>query len=1248
MGGKLISRMKAKNLFFILFSVLTVVSTVALSPTSSFAVTTAPANTWIRYQDYKVHLDPPAAWKIERDLYGMPITVLGPMKNGERAILNIQHSPVYGLEFDHALLKKTKAQYYHGRHEWVDHRGDTKYVSDLPYRHLQWKNGNDGFELGFRYQARGLTFEEKSVQINCGKRLYFIKTLSSSKTSSTDKAVLSKLINEINCTGTTVADGLYQPSPLQDFARKFHDRSEPSPWPTREQLKTASKESKVAIVASLIEFYKEFDEAGGQASFAFAPAKEKDTAFAKIKDPMDRFISIFSGTVYAKGQYDCFFGGWPSKIKNGSCQYPWAANDDYTKIKDSCADGQLACNPSLFGGEPKAVCISVATSADRAHATLNCEAQFQAEGRTFDQVVSEKDFDQNVLDDTIESAKKVCSNDPYASANYGLCSTLKEKLGLSINAGKHVKDSSDDSFLNGLDKMKPENYDEQVKTFMANYKDFESRCIGDDKKLKKEVEHCIEDNNAILDDMQTLEKAGINLQNEFQQQQEEEQKPNNKQCVNCNENKVDPTASAPPVLGANTATTDPAVNSCSAEEIKNRKAPGVIAGAWDCTKKGVKSLVLHPIDSAVSVVKCAGHFLASIVDSLWTTIKSLGSLIVDGVKWVGNKIVQGWDWLTNTQPVEDATATKAQLAAQTDNSMIEDFKKDPTGAGAKFLSAIYDGVNNYFKTDAFCQGWSGVPHFSTCTKPANFDCLSCDSWFQGSCSTVGYVVGELAPAILTGGGAAMLEGIGVTAKVGEMLSKMGKMGKLMKLEKSFIVGSEVADVTAEGTKVVSKIARKQMIQDISGLQADLGKSVGQFSKTEKFLGKVNNVVRWPIEKVNAIKAAFTKGWAGIKTFKSAKLGTFKETMGSLTKFRKENCVMQAGTWVVKDLSTGVGDVVTGATKIVKGVARIVTFPVRAPAKAFLWAERKSVNFGFKYGERWFNKGLTEEASMLSTKNANKLRTFQNYVIAGQTTKVFYQQHGHYEKMNAVDGATDEDIEKMAKDQGKTPDEIRTSLNITHAQTSIQSSINRSIVSGIEPNPSDVQKLAKLTDQTVEQVMTGVVLPAKQKVIQTSINFSIETGAEPNPEDIQAYAKLSNQTVEQVLDNVVILGKLNTFDFKGEPVPTFSDAEYQAHAKVNNITVEQAKAFLLDQVVSTKLDAIFKNGQDISISDEEYQAYSTMHGLSLDAGRKELAQKVVTNEYKYKNGIIDDSDLPPNNQQSQQNIQQKPQGDKNAP
>jgi len=1245
MGGKLISRKKIENLFSILFSVLGT----ALISSPSFAVT-APSSphTWIRYQDYKIHLDTPDGWKIERDLYGMPITVLGPMRSGERAVLNIQHSPIYGMEFDHELIKKTKAQYYHGRHEWVEHRDDTKYVSDLPYRHLRWTNGNDGFELGFRYQSRGLTFEEKSSQINCGKRLYFIKTLSSDRTSPADKAVLAKLVNEINCTSTTVADGPYQPSPLQDLARKFHDRSEPSPWPTRQQLKTASKESKVAVVAALIEFYKEFDEAGGQDSFAFAPVT-KDTAFAKIKDPMDRFFAAFSGTAYAKGQYDCFFGGWPSKIKNGTCQYPWKANDDYAKVKDSCAEGQLACNPSLFGSDPKAICIDVSSAANRAHATLRCEAGFREEGRSFDKVVTEQNFDQGILDDTIESAKKVCSDDPYASANYGLCSTLKEKLSLSINVGKHEKskDGSDDDFMNGLDKIKPENFDDAVKAFMANYKDFESRCIGDDKKLKTEVQGCIEDNNAILDDMQALEKAGVNLQKEFQQQQEEEHKGNNKQCIHCGENGVDPTATPAPVLAGATSTADaPVANSCSAEETKN-----AAHGVWDCTKKGVHSLVNDPLGTIASgfgsLFKCAGHFLASIVDSLWSTVKSLGQLVWSGVKWVGNKISQAWDWLTSTKEVEDTTASKAQLAAQTDNSMIEDFKKNPMAAGGKFLSAIYDGVKNYFKTDAFCQGWSGVPHFSTCTKPANFDCLSCDSWFQGSCSTVGYVVGELAPAILTGGGAAMLKGIGVTAKVSEALSKMGKLGKLMKLEKSFVIGGDVADVAAEGTKVVAKGVRKQMIQDMAEIQGSLGKSVGQFTKTEKFLGKMNNVVRWPIEKVNAIKKAFTSGMSGIKTFKSAKLGTFKETMSKLATNRSENCILQAGTWVAKDLAKGGTLVATGLTKVVKGAVSLVTFPIRAPAKLFVWAQRKSVNLGFKYGEKIFNKGLTEEASMLykSERTAKKLEKFQNYVIAGQVGRTFYQQHGTYEKRNAVDWASDEDIEKMAKDQGKTPDQVRTELNITHAQTSLQSSINRAIESGIEPSPKDIQNFAKLTDQTVEQVTTNVVLPAKQQAIQASINTALQNGTPPNPEDIQTYAKMSGMTVDQAIDNAVVLGKLNAYDLGGGPPPTFTDSEIQAHAKVNNMTVDQAKAFLLDQVVTSKLEAIFKDGKEINVTDEEYQAYATMHGLSLDAGKKELSQKIVTNEYKYKNGIIDDSDLPPDG--STTNTQQKTQGDQNG-
>src|SRR5260221_517508 len=92
-----------------------------IHPSSALASNNASNNSsWTRYQDYRVYLNAPQGWEVVRDLYGMPITVLGPEHGGERAILNIQDTPVRNLQFDHALIQNTKNDYYTGRKNWLD------------------------------------------------------------------------------------------------------------------------------------------------------------------------------------------------------------------------------------------------------------------------------------------------------------------------------------------------------------------------------------------------------------------------------------------------------------------------------------------------------------------------------------------------------------------------------------------------------------------------------------------------------------------------------------------------------------------------------------------------------------------------------------------------------------------------------------------------------------------------------------------------------------------------------------------------------------------------------------------------------------------------------------------------------------------------------------------------------------------------------------------------------------------------
>ena len=1163
------------NLFFVFISALVVTLSASASFASNdFVTTDNSVNHWTRYQNYKIHLDVPKGWRIERDLFGMPITVLGPERHGERAVLSVQHTPVFGMHFDHQLLLKTKDQYYSGRHDWLTKFEDVKYLSDLPYRHLAWKNGNDGFEMGFRYHMRGINLEERSVQVNCGQRLYFVKTLTSNKIPAEDTAVLSRLVNQLNCVNTTPKDGVYEPGPLQDLAERFKESVHGSSWPTPDQIQKATVDQKVAMVSSVIDFYKSYEDAtASDDSYAAADRPLKnDSMFASIKKRAEHLFSFISGDANADGQYDCFFAGWPSKLKNGSCEYPWDSNSNYpAKDKNTCGDGELACNPSLFGD---GVCITVATGQEREHATLRCEDHFRASGKTFDDVVKSSTFNKDNLAETIDYTKSVCGSEPYKSANYGLCMTLKEKLEASIHANLATADDPTNAFLNGMDKVKPSEYDKPAIIAFANFNEWAKQCVNEKGEVSEDPA-CKDDHFlAMLDDLEKIQKDHQQVGKELTQAQLDADPLNNKVCDNCNK-PIDPLATKTAIENTNAPKDEPI--SCTQEEIANKPSWG------NCILTAI-----NPLNSG----KCAWNLITSLADSLIGTVKMLGQLIWKGLVLVKDGIVQSGKWIAGLFGYEDSSSEKANQAAQATDSFLDDLIHHPIDTVKALFKGIMDGVKEYMRTDAFCQEWDnplGAHTFATCIKPANFDCLSCNDWFQGGCSVIGYAVGEIAPMILTGGGLAAAKGAGVGAKVLAFLGKAGKAGKMMKVE---------AEMTGELLKVTKAANNLNRVQRIVG-------------GTENIIRKTIKVVRWPVDQVVKVTKAFVKVGTEMKGFAAGKMGTFEKTVTTLQKYRAANYVLRSGKWVAKStiyVVKGTAKVGVGAVKVVgkagiksvKGVVSgikstvgLLTFPIRGPALAYDYIGTQAFKYGLKTGEKVFNKTLIKSAELTTAQNIDKY-------IAMSATLIKYPviisnkvvARGELSTKNSfgieLPWPTDQEIHKKAVVAGKTDEEIRNILRNAHYDQKAEASILKDISEGKQPNQPALNSLATLRNQKPQDILDGIYTQA-------------------------------------------VIAKITSFSLGGV-TPTFSDAEYQAQAKAmtatagKEFTVDQAKSFIGDQITESKI-VLGSAGREVTITQADIDAYALENDINPIQAKNDIFRKIEISKYMREKGIVNISKLP---------------------
>lgn len=81
----------------------------------------------------------------------------------------------------------------------------------------------------------------------------------------------------------------------------------------------------------------------------------------------------------------CFFGGWPSKVTNSSCQPPWTHKNDPTvrqlnSYAKACGSPTLfRCNPTLFGKNSDGDGFCIDNGGSYSNLTERCERETRAQ-----------------------------------------------------------------------------------------------------------------------------------------------------------------------------------------------------------------------------------------------------------------------------------------------------------------------------------------------------------------------------------------------------------------------------------------------------------------------------------------------------------------------------------------------------------------------------------------------------------------------------------------------------------------------------------------------------------------------------------------------------------------------------------------------------------------------------------------------------------------------------------------------------
>jgi hypothetical protein len=153
-----------------------------------------------------VELNVPENWQTTKDLFGMPLQILGPFENGSRPVIAITPTGIAVEKLDANKIAKEQKDYSAGRQKWLSKYGG-KAIEFYPYKEEKWGNGTVVHSIGYRYQLAGNEFSERSYFAICSGKLYHLKTLLRKAHETAYGDAVNGIVKSFRCTksGATTA-----------------------------------------------------------------------------------------------------------------------------------------------------------------------------------------------------------------------------------------------------------------------------------------------------------------------------------------------------------------------------------------------------------------------------------------------------------------------------------------------------------------------------------------------------------------------------------------------------------------------------------------------------------------------------------------------------------------------------------------------------------------------------------------------------------------------------------------------------------------------------------------------------------------------------------------------------------------------------------------------------------------------------------------------------------------------------------
>lgn len=124
----------------------------------------------------KLRFDLPSGWQGVLGGMGVPLMLVGPMKNGTRPIISVTLFEEKNLQIDFEDLNRKVQEYRDGRKKWLQ-KQEATLVSFLEPKLDHWSHDVVAYELGFYFKMDEDEFLERSNYVTCKRQFVHLKSV---------------------------------------------------------------------------------------------------------------------------------------------------------------------------------------------------------------------------------------------------------------------------------------------------------------------------------------------------------------------------------------------------------------------------------------------------------------------------------------------------------------------------------------------------------------------------------------------------------------------------------------------------------------------------------------------------------------------------------------------------------------------------------------------------------------------------------------------------------------------------------------------------------------------------------------------------------------------------------------------------------------------------------------------------------------------------------------------------------------